>query len=127
MPAYAWTCHSCKASNLSGTEACSACGFPAVANGAAIQEAVTGVKRKPWPGRSEIQENRRAEFSRLSLWKKPAGYALRLVQGVGAVILWISLFDLSWQGMLFGIGVSVVGEVLFQLLKGRPYSWEDDK
>lgn len=127
MPSYAWTCHSCKASNPAGTEACSACGFSAVATGAEVQEKITGIKRKPWPSRSEIQANRRVEFSSLSPWKKPAGYALRFVQGVGAVILWISLFDLSWQGVLFGIGVSVVGEVLFQLLKGKPYSWEDEK
>jgi hypothetical protein len=33
MPTYAWTCHTCEASNPAGTEACSQCGFPAVATG----------------------------------------------------------------------------------------------
>ena len=121
MPDYAWVCHSCKASNSPGAEVCQACGFPATASGAQIAEAVTGIKRQPFPSRKELFRVRRQEIAALPFWKKPFAYALRAVQLIGAVIFWVAVFSLSWQGAALGLSLAVVAELLFQVLKGKPY------
>lgn len=125
MPHYAWVCHSCHATNPAGLEACGTCGCPAVASAADIEEAKTGVKRPPRLSRKEWQALRRAEITALPFWKKPAAYALQAMRLVGAVFVLSGIFDLSLRAGLVGFGVILVAELLFGLLKGRPYVWED--
>lgn len=125
MPHYAWVCHSCHATNSAGLEACGTCGCPAVASAADIEEAKTGVKRPPRLSRKEWQALRRAEITALPFWKKPAAYALQAMRLVGAVFVLSGIFDLSLRAGLVGFGVILVAELLFGLLKGRPYVWED--
>lgn len=119
MGDYAWVCHSCKAVNAPGELACRACGFPAVATGAQIEEAVTGIKQPPRLNRKELQRQRRAELAGLPLHKKPFAYFLRVVQFIGGVILWIGIFNLAAGEVLMGIALAVVAELMYQLLKGK--------
>lgn len=124
MPDYDWVCHSCHASNPKGSEACGACGCPALASVADIKEAKTGVKQQPRLSRKQWQILRRAEIAALPLWKKPVAYALQAIRIVGAVFILSGVFDFSLSAGLIGLGVVLVAEVLFSLLKGRPYVWE---
>lgn len=124
MPLYAWVCHSCYATNPAGSEACGACGCPAVASVADIEEAKTGVKQPPRLSRKQWQAQRRTEIAVLPFWKKPAAYALQAMRVVGAVFILSGIFDFSLSASLFGLGIVLVAEVLFSLLKGRPYVWE---
>lgn len=43
---------------------------------------------------------------------------------IGAVFIMSGLFELSLRAGLIGFGIILVAEVLFSLLKGRPYIWE---
>ncbi len=43
---------------------------------------------------------------------------------VGAVFVLSGIFDLSLRAGLIGFGIILIAEVLFSLLKGRPYVWE---
>lgn len=117
MPDYTWLCHSCKMPNQPGNEICRQCGLPALATGAEIDEAVTGIKRQPALSRKEWQRQRRAEIAALPIWKKPSAYALRLVQFFGGLTFWFGLFDLSVGQMLLGVAVGIAAEALYQLLK----------
>lgn len=119
MPDYAWICHSCKASNPSGVDVCTSCGFQAIATGAEIEEAVTGIPRPPTLSRKELLKERRSEMAALPLWKKPIAYLLRGVQIIGSLIFGVGLFELSGIEMLFGLAIAFVAEALYQLLKGR--------
>lgn len=119
MPDYTWVCHSCKATNQPDEEICRRCGFPAVATGSEIDEAVTGVKRQPELSRKELQRQRRAEIAALPIWKKPFAYALRAVQFVGGLVFFSGIFDLSGSEILLGLASGVAAEVSYQLLKGR--------
>lgn len=125
MPHYVWVCHSCHATNPAGSEICGACGCPAIASAADIEEAKTGVKRPPRLSRKEWQALRRAEISALPFWKKPAAYALQAMRVVGAVFVLNGIFSLSLSAGLIGVGIIVIAEFLFSLLKGRPYLWEE--
>jgi len=124
MPLYVWVCHSCHASNPAGFEACGACGCPAVASVADIEEAKTGVKQAPRLSRKQWQAQRCAEIAVLPFWKKLAAYALQAMRVVGAVFILSGIFDFSLSASLFGLGIVLVAEALFSLLKGRPYAWE---
>ena len=124
MPAYAWICHSCHATNPAGSEACCVCRCPAVASNADIEEAKTGVKQPPRLSRKQWQAQRRTEIAALPCWKKPAGYALQAMRVLGAVFVLSGIFDLSLRAALIGFGTILVAEILFSLLKGRPYVWE---
>jgi hypothetical protein len=119
LPDYAWICHSCKASNGSGLEVCAVCGLMAVATGAEIEEAVTGVSRQSLPSRRELTKRRKAEMAALPFWKKQIAYLLRGVQFVGSLVFVFGIFDPSGTQILLGIGVTSVAELFFQLLKGR--------
>lgn len=119
MPDYAWICHSCKASNPSGFDVCTSCGFQAIATGAEIEEAVTGIPHSPSLSRKELLKERRLEMAALPLWKKPIAYLLRGVQIFGSLIFGVGLFELSGIGMLMGLAVTFVAETLYQLLNGR--------
>jgi len=120
MAGYVWVCHSCKAVNSPGDGACRNCGFPAVATGGEIEEAVTGVRQLPALSRKELQQQRRAEFSALPVWKKPFAYFLRMVQFVGSTIIGLGIFSLSLQQVIFGLALAFVAEVFFQILNGNP-------
>ncbi len=61
----------------------------------------------------------------LPFWKKPAAYALQAMRVVGAVFILSGIFDLSIDTALIGFCVILAAEILFSLLKGRPYGWED--
>jgi len=124
MPGYTWVCHSCKETNGPGSQACQACGFPAAATAAEIEAAATGIKRPPRPSRKELLRARREEIAALPFWKKPFAYVLRTVQLVGAVIFWVAAFSLSIRGVALGVALALIAELIFQLLKGKPYSWE---
>ena len=124
MPLYAWVCHSCHATNPAGTEACGAYECPAVASVADIKKAKTGVKQPPRLSRKQWQAQRRTEIAVLPFWKKPAAYALQAMRVVGALFILSGIFDFSLGVSLIGLGIVVVAEVLFSLLKGRPYVWE---
>ncbi len=126
MPLYAWVCHSCRATNLAGSEACGACGCPAIASAADIEEAKTGVKQPPRLSRTEWQALRRAEIGALPFWKKPAAYVLQTMRVIGGIFLLGGIFDLSFRLGLIGIAIVLVAEVLFNLLKGPPYAWKDN-
>jgi hypothetical protein len=119
MAGYAWVCHSCKAVNSPGENACRNCGFPAVATGSEIEEAVTGIKQPPSLSKKELQQQRRAELSALPLWKKPFAYSLRMVQFIGSLVFGLGIFSLSLQQVLFGLALAFVAEVFFQILKGK--------
>lgn len=121
MPAYNWVCHTCKKSNPSGTEVCESCGFPAVANGVEIGEAITGVKSPPRLSRKEWLAVRRSDIASMPLWKKPFAYALQLVRLIGAVVVLTGIFSLSIHSVSVGLAVVVVAELLFQFIKGKPY------
>lgn len=125
MPLYAWICHSCNTTNPTGSEACRACECPAVASVADIEEAKSGVKQKPRLSRKQWQALRRAEIAALPFWKKPAAYALQAMRVVGAVFILGGIFDFTLGAGLIGLGIVLVAEVLFSLLKGRPYVWEN--
>jgi len=120
MPDYAWTCHSCKASNRPGLENCYACGFQAVATGAEIEEAITGIPRQTVLSRKELIKQRRVDIAALPLWKMPIAYLLRGVVFVGGLVFAWSIFDLKGADALVGFALMFVAEVFFQLLKGRP-------
>ena len=124
-PDYAWVCHSCHGTNPAGFETCGACGCPALASAPEIEEAKTGVKQPPRLSRKQWQAQRRAEIAMLPFWKKPAAYALQAMRVVGAVFILTGIFDLSLGTALIGLAIITVAEVLFTLLKGRPYGWED--
>jgi hypothetical protein len=126
MPRYAWVCHSCHATNPAASEACSSCGFPAVASLADIEEAKAGVKRPPRLSRKEWEAIRRAEIAALPFWKKPLAYALQALRVIGAVFLLSAIFDLSLRTALIGLAIVLVAEVLFSLLKGPPYVWKEN-
>lgn len=121
MPDYSWVCHSCKSSNGAGTQVCQACGFPAEATGAEIQEAVTGVERVPSQSRKEFLAARREEIAALPWWKKPFTYFLRVMQFVGAIVFWGGIFDLSLQGIALGFTVVIAAELIYQFVKGKPF------
>lgn len=124
MPDYAWICHSCGHANERRTESCAACGFPAVASAAEIDGTANTSRRRLRQTRKEWAAARRADIAALPLWKKPIAYALALVRLIGAVIFLFGVFDLSISELLFGFGIAAVAELLFHLLKGRPYAWE---
>lgn len=126
MPDYSWVCHSCKESNKEGDQKCCACGFPAVATGAEIDEAVTGIKLAPRQSRKEWQAARRLEISTLPFWKKPLAYALQGVRLIGAVIMLSGIFSLSLQSTAFGFAIVAVAELLYQLFKGKPRAGQTD-
>ena len=126
MPDYSWVCHSCKNSNPPATQVCQTCGFPAVASGAEIQEAITGIKNPPRQSRKEFLSARQEEIAALQLWKKPTVYALRVVEFVGAVIVWAGIFDLSLLFILLGVVVVFAAELIYQLVKGKPYAWQSN-
>lgn len=65
-----------------------------------------------------MKKARRKEFASLPLWKKPPGYVLRGTGSLGALILGISLFNLSWVGMGIGLAIAMVSELLYQWLVG---------
>ena len=119
MPDYAWICHSCKASNRPGLENCSACGFPAVATGAEIEEAITGIPSQPVLSRKELIKQRHAEMAALALWKKPIAYLFRGIAFVGGIVFAWGILDLRGADVLLGLAVMFVAEALFQLLKGH--------
>jgi hypothetical protein len=119
MAGYAWVCHSCKAVNSPGNNACRNCGFPAVATGREIEEAVTGVKQPPALSNKELQQKRHAELSALPFWKKPFAYSLRIVQFIGSLVFGLGIFSLSLQHVLSGLALAFVAEVFFQTLKGK--------
>lgn len=119
MAGYAWVCHSCKAVNNPGESTCRYCGFAAVATSAEIEEAVTGIKQLQSLSQKELQQQRRAEFSALPLWKKPFAYSLRMVQFIGSVFFGLGIFNLSLKQILFGLALAVFAEVFFQILKGE--------
>ena len=125
MPHYVWVCHACHAANPAESEICGACGCPATASAADIEEAKTGVKRPPRLSRKEWQALRRVEIAALPFWKKPAAYALQAMRVVGAVFVLSGIFSLSLGAGLLGVGIVVATESLFSLLKGRPYLWEE--
>jgi len=125
MPHYAWVCHSCQVINPAGSETCSTCCCPALASASEIEEAKTGVKQPPRLSRKQWQAQRRAEIAALPFWKKPAAYALQAMRVVGAVFVLSGIFDWSLGTGLIGFGIILVAEILFSLLKGRPYGWED--
>ena len=89
-----------------------------------IEQVATGIKRPRRQTRKEWEAARRADLAALPLWKKPFAYALQVVRLVGAVMILGGIFDLSIWGLLFGLGVVAIAELLFRLLKGRPYVWE---
>lgn len=120
MPDYTWVCHSCKVSNSLGTQVCQACGFPTEASADQIDEAVTGIKRQPRQSWKEWIVARRQEIAALPWWKKVFAYVLRAIQFVGALVLWLGIFNLSVQAAVFGLAMGMIAEVLFQLLKGKP-------
>ena len=124
MPDYTWVCHSCKVSNRPGTQVCQACGFPAEASADKIDEAVTGIKRQPRQSRKEWIVARRQEIAALPWWKKVFAYVLRAIQFVGALVIWLGIFNLSVQAAVFGLAMGMIAEVLFQLLKGKPNAQE---
>lgn len=124
MPLYAWLCHSCHATNPAGSEVCGACGCPAVASVADIEEAKTGVKQPPRLSRKQRQTQRRTEIAALPFWKKPAAYTLQAMRVVGAVFVLSGIFNFSLYAGLIGFGIILVAEVSFSLLKGPPYLWE---
>jgi hypothetical protein len=95
-----------------------------VASVADIEEAKTGVKQPPRLSRKQWQAQRRTEIAALPFWKKPAAYALQAMRVVGAVFVLNGIFDFSLRAGLIGFGIILVAEVLFSLLKGRPYVWE---
>lgn len=103
MPNYPWICHACKALNCPGQEVCTTCGFSAVATGAQIEEAVTGIPHTPAPSRKELLKERRAAIAALPLWKKPIAYFLRGVQFVGSLFFVFGIFDLSGTRILVGL------------------------
>jgi hypothetical protein len=116
MPTYNWLCHVCKTSNRAGVETCQACGFAAVASGVDIEAATNGRTTNALPTRNELEEIGRKEFADLPLWKKAIARILRGLQIVGSVIFAINLFGLAWDGMLFGLAILVVTEILYQML-----------
>lgn len=124
MPLYAWVCHSCHTTNPAGSEGCGACGCPAVLNVADIEEAKTGVKQQSRLSRKQWQAQRRTEIGVLPFWKKPAAYALQAMRVVGAIFVLSGIFYFSLRAGLIGFCIILVAEVLFSLLKGRPYVWE---
>lgn len=125
MPNYDWVCHSCHATNSTGSEACGACGCPALASVADIKEAKTGVKQQPRLSRKQWQVLRSAEIAALPFWKRPVAYALQAIRIVGAVFILGGIVDFSLGAGLIGLGIVLFAEVLFSLLKGRPYVWEN--
>jgi len=125
MPQYDWVCHSCNTTNPTGSEACGTCGCPALASVADIEEAKTGVKQKPPISRKQWQVLRHAEIAALPFWKKPVAYALQAIRVVGAVFFLGGIFNFSLSTGLIGLGIVFFSEVLFSLLKGRPYVWEN--
>ncbi len=124
MPDYAWICFSCKQPNNSGTQSCRACGFPSEASGSEIEEAAAKTVRPPRQSRKAFLQARRMELAALPLWKKPFAYCLRGLQLVGGVTVWGGVFDLSLWLVVLGLLIAVGAELLFQLLKGKPYAWE---
>lgn len=125
MPHFDWVCHSCHATNPTVSEACGACGCPALASVADIEEAKTGVKQQPRLSRKQWQALRRAEIAALPFWKKPFAYALQAIRVVGAAFILGGIFDFSLSTGLIGLGIVLVSEISFSLLKGRPYVWEN--
>lgn len=123
MPRYSWVCHSCHATNPAASEACGVCGCPAVASAADIEEAKSCVKRPPRLSRKQWQALRRAEITALPFWKKPVAYVLQAMGVIGAVFILSGIFELSLRAGLIGFVIILVAEVLFSLLKGRPYVW----
>jgi hypothetical protein len=120
MPDYTWRCHSCKTPNEPGEESCRQCGFPAVATGFEVDEAVTGVKRQPALSGKALLRQRRVEIAALPAWKKPLAYALRAAQFFGGLTFWLGIFDLSVGQMLLGLTAGIAAEALYQLLKACP-------
>jgi hypothetical protein len=124
VPDYAWVCHKCQAPNRAGASSCEHCGFQAIASGVEIEAARTGKKITPPQSRKAFLKTRREELVALPLWKKPFAYALRFLQFIGSVIAWLAIFDLSLSGVLVGIALAIASELVFQLLKGKPYAWQ---
>lgn len=124
MSSYTWICHSCKEPNSPGTEVCQICGFPAVASEVEIRRGFAGVKRTQSRSRKEIEKARRAEIASLPLWKKLFAYPLQLVDVIGGVVVLGGVFDLSLTAIGIGFAIIAVAELLYQLLKGKPYQWE---
>jgi ribosomal protein L37E len=54
-PSYQWSCHACKASNVSGAVLCSACGFPAVASGRSIEREAKSLQQQHQASRTEAR------------------------------------------------------------------------
>jgi hypothetical protein len=119
MPDYTWVCHSCKETNIPGTQVCQACGFPAEASAYEIDEAVTGIKRQPRKSRKEWLEKRREEIAALPLPKKVLAYVLRAIQIFGALLFWSGVIELSMLAVVFGFTMVVIAEILFQCMKGN--------
>jgi len=124
MPDYAWVCHKCQATNIAGTVSCEHCGFQALASGVEIDAARTGIELPQPQSRKAFLKARREELAALPLWKKPFAYALRFLQFIGGIVVWLAIFDLSLYGALVGVAVAITSELAFQLLKGKPYVWQ---
>lgn len=120
MPDYVWVCHSCKHSNPPGALHCQACGFPAEATGAEIEEHITGRKRPPRQSGKEFLKARREEMAALPFWKKSFAYLLRAVQLLGSITVWMGIVEFSLPGIALGIVAVAASEVGYQWLKGKP-------
>jgi len=101
---------------------CELCGFQATASGVEIETAITGKQISPPISRKALLKARREELAALPLWKKPFAYTLRLLQFVGGGVAWLAIFDLSLSGVLAGALIAIASELIFQLLKGKPYA-----
>ena len=89
MPRYNWSCHACRASNAADADACTTCGFPAVASGRAILTARTSREpgRQGAVAKAQPSDKLFEEFSSLSAVQRViAGLLVVIGIAAGAVL-----------------------------------------
>jgi hypothetical protein len=112
IPQYSWRCFVCDSANEAGAAACSACGFPAGATGAQIEQAravrsgVTKVHAPPVPS---FMESVHAALAPLP----PHRRAVAVIGGVLTLvgIAWFKV-TFSWSGLAESALTFVAGVLL---------------
>lgn len=113
MPNYIWVCHSCASTNPADFENCNACGCPAVASLAEIEEAKTGVKQPPL---GRIRRLMKQAF--LNILLSPVKTTIAVFICVSAIVFWLSATYYKNSDFYPGILVEAHGMLLDMVVVG---------
>lgn len=132
MPTYQWSCPVCEASNISGTDTCSACGCPAGVSGKEIEarrQAVATGTEFPRPvsiPKATLSIERLSVGSVYKLWLIGLAVVLIPMGGIFGVLSLFGYNTVTWNnqylhgvvGLFGGVFVGVLLSIVFTVVFG---------